>query len=94
VSGEPKILLTTLWQCTSERGNEYLSGFLGKARIVGFRGEPREDGTPTWNIYLTPGREQEEGRGTAPSRTSSPSAPNNGGSGGHSRHRNGRPRPS
>jgi hypothetical protein len=36
MSGEPKILLTTLWQRTSERGNEYLSGCLGKARIVGF----------------------------------------------------------
>jgi hypothetical protein len=46
---------------TSAKGYAYLSGFLGKARIVGFRGEPRSDGTPTWNLYLTPGKEQGEG---------------------------------
>jgi hypothetical protein len=56
-----KVLLATLWQRTSERGTEYLSGFLGKARIVAFRGEPTADGIPTWDVYLTPGREQEAG---------------------------------
>ena len=61
MSTEPKVLLCTLWQRTSERGNEYLTGFLGKARIIGFRGEPTADGTPTWDIYLQPGREQDEG---------------------------------
>jgi len=52
MNGEPKILLCSLWQRTSERGNEYLTGFLGKARIIGFRGEPVADDTLTWNIYL------------------------------------------
>jgi hypothetical protein len=61
MSGEPKVLHCALWQRTSERGNEYLSGFLGKARIIGFRGEPTADGTPTWNLFLQPGREQDEG---------------------------------
>ena len=60
-----KILLATLWQRTSERGNEYLSGFLGKARIVAFRGEPTPEGVPTWNLYLSPGKEQEEGASRA-----------------------------
>jgi hypothetical protein len=59
-SQTPKVLIATLWQRTSERGNEYLSGFLGKARIIGFRGEPTADGIPTWNLYLQPGKEQEE----------------------------------
>ncbi len=65
---DQKVLICTLWQRTSERGNEYLNGFLGKARIVGFRGEPTADGTQTWNLYLTPGREQEEGTRAQPSR--------------------------
>jgi hypothetical protein len=73
MSVDQKVLVATLWQRTSERGNEYLSGFLGKARLVGFRGEARPDGTPTWDVYLTPGKEQKEGatsRGpTAMSRT-------------------------
>jgi hypothetical protein len=51
-----KVLLTTLWQRTSTRGNEYLSGFLGKAKVIAFRGEPTADGTPTWNVYLQPGK--------------------------------------
>ena len=57
---DQKVLITTLWQRTSERGNEYLSGFLGKARIIAFRGEPTPQGVPTWNVYLTPGKEQAE----------------------------------
>jgi hypothetical protein len=65
MSGEPKVLLCTLWQRTSERGNEYLTGFLGKARVIGFRGEPTDNGTPTWNLYATSGREQEEAGGRA-----------------------------
>jgi len=55
-----KVLLTTLWERTSAKGNVYLSGFLGKARVVGFRGEPTAEGVPTWNLYLTPGKEQAE----------------------------------
>jgi hypothetical protein len=55
-----KVLIATLWQRTSERGNEYLSGFLGKARVIGFRGEPTADGFLTWDLYLQPGKEQEE----------------------------------
>jgi hypothetical protein len=66
MSSEPKILLCSLWQRTSERGNEYLTGFLGKARVIGFRGEPTADGTPTWNLYVQPGREQDEAMGARP----------------------------
>lgn len=67
-----KILIANLWQRTSAAGNEYLSGFLGKARIIGFRGEPTSDGTPTWDIYVSPGREQEEaGQAQTPRRRAS-----------------------
>jgi hypothetical protein len=54
-----------LWQRTSERGNDYLSGFLGKARIIAFRGATTADGTLTWNVYLQPGREQSEAEGSS-----------------------------
>jgi hypothetical protein len=66
MSADQKVLIATLWQRTSERGNEYLSGFLGKARVVGFHGEPTPDGVPTWNLYLTPGKEQETGTDQRP----------------------------
>ena len=52
------IHLTTLWERTSARGQPYLSGYLGKARVVAFSGEPREDGTPTWDVYVAAGKEQ------------------------------------
>jgi hypothetical protein len=54
MAGQPgaKVLLTTLTEKISARGNVYLSGWLGKARVVGFRGED-EQGHPTWNLYLS-----------------------------------------
>ena len=64
-----KILLVTLWERISAKGNTYLTGFLGKARIIGFKGEPTADGTPTWDIFLEPGKEQEE-RGSSGQRES------------------------
>ena len=70
----PKVLIATLWQRTSGRGNEYLSGFLGKARIVGFRGEPTADGIPTWDLYLQSGKEQEERAGARSHQPRQPSA--------------------
>jgi hypothetical protein len=73
VSGEPKVKLTTLWQRTSAAGNVYLSGFLGKARIIGFRGEPTEDGTPTWDLYLQNGdRDGQRQASTSPRQARQP----------------------
>ena len=65
-----KILLATLWERTSAKGNTYLSGFFGKAPVVAFRGKPTPAGTPTWDVYLTPGLERGETNATAsPPRT-------------------------
>ena len=64
---DKKVLIAVLWQRTSAKGNEYLSGYLGEARVIAFRGEPTADGTPTWNIYLQPGKKQEEQEGHASS---------------------------
>ena len=65
MTGGPKVLFLNLWERTSAAGNTYLSGFFGKARVVGFRGEPTADGTPTWDLYLTPGKGQSEAAGAA-----------------------------
>ena len=70
MSGEPKVLLLTLWQRTSTKGNDYLTGFFGQARVIGFRGEPTAAETPTWDIYIQPGNAQLEPRSpTSSSRT-------------------------
>jgi hypothetical protein len=53
---DQKALLASPWERTSAKGNTYWSGFLGKARVIGFRGEPHPDGTQTWDLYLTPGK--------------------------------------
>jgi hypothetical protein len=58
------VLLMTLSQRTSGKGNTYLSGWLGKARLVGFRGEDDERGNPVWQIYAAapaPGEDQAAG---------------------------------
>jgi hypothetical protein len=70
-----RVLLCSLWERTSAKGNSYLSGFLGKARVVGFRGESRPDGTQTWDLYLTPGKEQEEAAGSRGQQSSSAPPP-------------------
>ena len=49
----PKVLLTTLTERTSAKGNLYLTGWLTKARVVGFRGDDDDQGHPVWNIYLS-----------------------------------------
>jgi hypothetical protein len=68
-----KLLVATLWRRTSDKGNEYLSGFLGKARVIGFRGQPTADGIPTWDIYVQPGKEQEERKAASSARPASSS---------------------
>ncbi|HEX2528688.1 MAG TPA: hypothetical protein VHL31_20635 [Geminicoccus sp.] len=49
----PKVLLAELVERTSARGNKYLSGWLGKARIVGFWADGQDrDGSPTTVLRL------------------------------------------
>lgn len=48
---EPKVLLMQLTQRTSGKGNAYLTGWLGKAKLVGFKGEPDEHGNERWDVY-------------------------------------------
>ena len=50
---QPKVLLAQLVECTSGRGNCYLRGWLGASNLVAFRGDPDDQGGPTWRLYLT-----------------------------------------
>ena len=43
----------TLSERTSGRGNRYLSGWLGKASVVAFAGEPDKHGNPTWDLFVS-----------------------------------------
>lgn len=49
----PLVLLASLSVRTSARGNTYLSGWLGKAQVVGFVGEPDKYGNETWNLFVS-----------------------------------------
>lgn len=65
----PKVLLAELQERTSAAGNRYLSGFLGKARIIGFwsDGEDR-DGNAISVVRLfvqEPEQRQDGGNGSA-----------------------------
>jgi hypothetical protein len=53
VSGgrQPKVLLMTLSERTSAKGRRYFSGWLGRASVVAFEGEPDKYGNPTWDVY-------------------------------------------
>lgn len=64
---DDKVLLTELTLRTAKSGREYLSGLLGFARIVGFRGDNDREGNPTWKIIAGPrevrGRRAHDGTG-------------------------------
>lgn len=65
----PKVLLLRLSQRTSGKGNVYLSGWMGAARLVGFRGEDDENGNPVWELFAAEpeprGERPAPGRGSA-----------------------------
>ena len=47
-----RVPLMTLSRRTSTKGNEYLSGWLGKAAVVAFPGSPDKFGNPTWDVFV------------------------------------------
>ena len=47
-----RVLLMQLSERTSAKGNAYLSGWLGKAGVVAFRGEPDKYGNETWDLFV------------------------------------------
>src|SRR3954452_24265329 len=61
MSASPRVLLLTLSERTSGRGNRYLSGWLGKASVVAFAGEPDKHGNPTWDLFVSEPQPSAEG---------------------------------
>jgi hypothetical protein len=53
VSAGPRVLLMQLSERTSGKGNRYLSGWLGRASVVAFAGEPDKHGNPTWDLFVS-----------------------------------------
>ena len=56
VNGRPeaKVLLMQLSERTSAKGTRYLSGFLGRAKLVAFLDqEPDKFGNPRWSVYAS-----------------------------------------
>jgi hypothetical protein len=53
---EPRVLVLKLRQRTSERGNIYLDGWMGQAKLLGFKEAERDEyGNEVWSIYaVTP----------------------------------------
>lgn len=68
------VLLTTLKLRTSVKGNEYLSGYLGKARVVGFKDREAPDGETHWNLFVQT-IEQKQDRPERPTRQRSFNSP-------------------
>src|SRR4051794_16570883 len=75
----PRVLLMQLSQRTSGKGNAYLSGWLGKASVVAFAGEPDKHGNPTWDVFVSTPEPRPEAKsanlaGSASGDTAKPSA--------------------
>jgi hypothetical protein len=52
-TNQPLVILTTMTERVSSRGTRYLSGYLGKAKLVGFLDkDPDERGQPVWKIFV------------------------------------------
>ena len=49
---EPRVLLMQLSERTSGKGRRCMSGWLGKASVVAFAGEPDKYGNPTWELFV------------------------------------------
>jgi hypothetical protein len=58
----PRVLLLTLSERTSARGTTYLTGWAGRAKLVGFKAkEPDKYGNEVWEVYAT--EPEPKGRG-------------------------------
>ena len=64
---DPRVLLMVLSERTSARGTTYLTGWLGKAKVVAFRGkEPDKFGNPTWEVFVAEPQQREQQRQLPP----------------------------
>jgi hypothetical protein len=64
-----RVLLMRLSCRTSARGVDYLSGYLGAARVVAFKAkEPDKYGNPQWEIYVAEPEPKDGSRRDLPTR--------------------------
>ena len=52
-----RVHLCTLSVRTSKAGRTYVTGYLGKAKLIGWAGEPDRYGNRTIEIYAVPGQD-------------------------------------
>ena len=50
-----RVLLCELRERTSEKGRRYMSGWLGRANVIGFAEDKDEQDRTVWRIYLEQG---------------------------------------
>lgn len=64
---DDKIHLTGLWKEKSAGGVDYLSGGLGRGKLLIFKNNRKEKDTdPDYNLYLAPKRKRDDGPGGEP----------------------------
>ena len=63
-AGQARVLLAVPSECVSGNGKAHLGGWAGASNLVAFRGEPDEQGRPTWHLYLA----ERQPRAEAPQR--------------------------
>lgn len=57
---KPKVQLLALWENQSKNGDTYLSGTLGRNKVLGFKNRYKEtDRQPDWILYLQERPEEE-----------------------------------
>jgi hypothetical protein len=72
MSGAPRIQLCRLFERTSQRGNRYLTGRLGNAKVIAFEAadlpnDQRYGADLVWNVYLqAPDEERDQAQRQAP----------------------------
>jgi hypothetical protein len=67
---QPKVLVLKLRQRTSAKGNTYLDGWMGRAKLIGFKdAEPDQYGNETWSVYAVTPTPREGLAGGARART-------------------------
>lgn len=50
---QARVLFARLTEAISASGRPYLKSWAGASNLVAFKGEPDEQGRPTWDLYLT-----------------------------------------
>jgi hypothetical protein len=55
-----KVLLAVLKERQSAKGNRYLSGWLGKARLIAFQDKDAPEGEVIWQVYAQTPEDREQ----------------------------------